>query len=92
MAKCDLYKPEQEPMRQYTSTHMEVKPAIGVVANCDRLNVRKKPHRGSDVLTVIEEDNTVEIDLYKSTKNWYFVKTESGIEGYSMADYIVRKK
>lgn len=92
MAKRELYKPEQEPMRQCTTTRMEVKPVIGVVANCDRLNVRKKPHRSQNVLTVIEEDETVEIDLYKSTKNWYFVKTESGVEGYSMADYIVRQK
>ena len=92
MAVRNLYKPEQEPMRQYTSTSMDVKPVFGVVANCDRLNVRKKPHRGQNVLTVIEEDEIVEITMHKSTKNWYFVKTESGVEGYCMADYIVRKR
>ena len=90
MAKRDLYKPEQESV-QYTTTAAP-KPVYGIVANCDRLTVRKKPHRASDVLTVIEEDETVEITMYESTKNWYYVKTESGVEGYCMKDYIVRKK
>lgn len=89
MAKHDLYKPEQESM-QYTTA--VPKPVYGTVANCDRLNVRKKPHRASEVLTVIEEDETVEITMYESTKSWYYVKTESGVEGYCMKDYIVRKK
>lgn len=89
MAVHKLYKPE-EGSTQYTTTSF--KPIYGTVANCDRLNVRKKPHRGSDVLTVIEEDDTVEIDVCESTKNWYYVKTESGVEGYCMKDYIVREK
>lgn len=89
MATHDLYKPEQGSM-QYTST--VTKTVYGIVANCDRLNVRKKPHRCSDVLTVIEEDEIVEITTYESTKSWYYVKTESGVEGYCMKDYIVRKK
>ena len=92
MAKRNLYKPEQEPTMQYTSTNMEVKPVYGTVSNCTRLNVRKKPHRGSEVLTIIEEDDTVEITMHKSTRSWYYVKTESGVEGYCMQDYIVREK
>ena len=91
MAVHNLYKPEQESV-QYTVTTTEMKPTYGVVSNCDRLNVRKKPHRGQNVLTVIEEDETVEITMHKSTKNWYFVKTESGVEGYCMTDFIVLKK
>ena len=91
MAVRKLYNPEDEPMAQHTVV-AQPKPIYGIVANCDRLNVRKNPHRGSTVLTITEEDDTVEIDLSKSTKNWYYVVTESGVEGYSMRDYIVRKK
>lgn len=90
MAVRKLYNPEDE-QTQYTAV-TQPKPIYGTVANCDRLNVRKNPHRGAEVLTVIEEDDTVEITLSKSTKNWYRVKTESGIEGYSMRDYIVCEK
>lgn len=89
MAVRKLYNPEQESTQH---TVKEPKPVYGTVVNCDRLNVRNNPHRGSEVLTIIEEDDTVEIVFGKSTKNWYYVKTESGIEGYSMRDYIVRKK
>jgi len=29
------------------------KPVIGVVSNCDRLNVREKPFKGANVLTIL---------------------------------------
>lgn len=90
MAVRKLYKPEDES-EQYTVV-TQYKPTYGTVTNCDRLNVRKNPHRSSDVLTVIEEDDTVEIVLSKSTKCWYYIITESGVEGYSMRDFIVSKK
>lgn len=92
MAKRNLYNPEQESMSVHTNPTTVTKPVYGVVTNCTRLNVRKKPHRGSDVLEIIEEDDTVTIIMHKSTRNWYYVQTESGTEGYSMADYIVRQK
>lgn len=91
MAKHNMYKPEPGPM-QYTTTTDAVKPVYGIVANCSRLNVRKKPHRSSEVLTVIEEDDIITIEMYESTRNWYYVKTESGVEGYCMKDFIVLKK
>lgn len=90
MAKRNLYIPEVESDVEYTV--VEEKPVYGVVANCDRLNVRKNPHRGSDVRTIIEEDEEVTIIMSKSTRNWYYVKTESGVSGYCMADFIKRKK
>lgn len=83
MAVRKLYKPEQEPMQQETM--------YGIVGNCTRLNVRKKPNRGSEVLTIIEQYEPVIVMLHKSTQKWYYVKTKSGVEGYCMADY-VRKR
>ena len=87
MAKHNLHEPEIE-----VETSLEEKPRFGIVANCDRLNVRNKPNRSSEVLAVIEEDEEVAIFMSKSTRNWYYVQTESGVKGYSMADYIIRKK
>lgn len=91
MAKRNLYIPEQEQTVHHVTPVIE-QPKMGTVANCSRLNVRKKPHRGSEVVTIIEEDETVVITMSKSTRNWYYVKTESGEEGYCMADFIVLKK
>lgn len=89
MAKRNLYEVE----RGYEDASIpKEKLTFGVVAKCDRLNVRKKPHRTSEVLEIIEEDAPVTITMSKSTQNWYYVKTESGTEGYCMTDYIVRKK
>lgn len=91
MAKHNLYKPEQEPM-QYTTTSTKPKTTHGIVTNCSRLNVRKRPHRSSEVLTILDEDDIVEITMYESTRNWYYVTTESGVVGYCMKDFIVLKK
>jgi uncharacterized protein YgiM (DUF1202 family) len=70
----------------------EVKPVektkTGVVSNCERLNVRKNPNRNAEVLTIIEEDDVVNVFPSKSTRNWFFVQTESGVEGFCMADYV----
>ena len=87
MAKRRMPRPEQE-QAEYVYTVVKVTPVYGTVANCSRLNVRKRPHRGSEVLLVIEEDDEVEIIIAKSTRNWHYVKTDSGIEGYCMKDYI----
>ena len=89
MAKHNLYEVDRD--HEQAPTPKE-RPKFGVVVNCDRLNVRKRPHRLSEVLTIIEEDESVTITMSKSTHNWYYVKTESGVEGYCMTDFIDRKR
>ena len=67
------------------------KEETGVVFNCQKLNVRKKASPASEVLGVIDADSEVIIDLDKSTKSFYKVTTESGIEGFCMTKYIKKK-
>ena len=66
-------------------------PVNGKVVGCERLNVRKLPDKNSEILGVITEDSKVQIDLSKSTTNWYAVYTAAGLEGYCMKNYISTK-
>lgn len=63
-------------------------PAIGVVANCSKLNVRIKPAAGAQVVTVIDAGTQVEIDESKSTAEWYKVIVPTVNEGYCMRKFI----
>ena len=63
-------------------------PMVGIVVDCPRLNVRVKPHADADVVCIIERDSKVMIDEENSTKNFYKICTEVGIEGYCMKRFI----
>lgn len=68
----------------------EAAPAtVGVVYKCEKLNLRKKPTKDSDVLTVVPADTEVEIiDIDKSVgKAWYKVSVD-GVVGFCMKEYI----
>ncbi len=63
-------------------------PVIGIVTGCPRLNVRVNPRVDADVICIIERDSEVMIDEEDSTKNFYKICTEQGIEGYCMRQFI----
>ena len=63
-------------------------PVIGIVTDCPRLNVRVNPRADADVICIIERDSKVMIDEEDSTKNFYKICTEQGIEGYCMKQFI----
>ena len=71
-----------------------VKPVIessreeGVVANCGKLNVRANPSTNAAVVCVLNANAKVGINVKKSNKEWFYVLTEDGIEGYCMKQYI----
>lgn len=59
----------------------------GAVRNCKRLNLRKEPSKSSEVLCVLLEDESVLIDLEKSTDDFYNISAR-GIDGYCMKQFI----
>ena len=61
---------------------------IGVVTNCVKLNVRKEPVADAEILTEIPLAAEVQVDVLKSTEDFYKVTTGVGIEGYCVKDYI----
>lgn len=69
-----------------------LKPKLAYVDNCERLNVRTKPSKNSDVLGIIEKGMAVEINDQFSTTSFYSVTAllANGVKltGYCMKEYI----
>lgn len=80
--KCeDVLKTETE----------EIKPLIGIVNWCSRLNIRKKPNIKAEVIKVINANDKVTIFADKSNKDWYCVRVTDTIEGFCMKKFITIK-
>lgn len=67
------------------------KPVYGTVFNCKKLNVRKKPKGDADVVTVINADTKVSIDMDESTADFYKVTLKGGAYGFCKKEYIKTK-
>lgn len=64
---------------------------VGVVDNCDKLNVRRNPTLSATPLAVINKGDEVQIDTANSTDEWYKICTANGVEGYCMKKFITIK-
>lgn len=62
--------------------------AKGIVANCAKLNVRSKPITSADVVTVLNVGDEISIDVDKSNKEWYKIRTADGVKGYCMRKFV----
>ena len=65
-----------------------IKPTIGIVTNCPKLNVRKMANKNSDIVCVIDAAVELEIDEQNSTVNFYKVRLADGREGFCMKQFI----
>lgn len=63
----------------------------GVVSNCAKLNVRAEPNVTADIVSVLDNNSEINIDVAKSDKNWFYVCTAAGIEGYCMRKFVNAK-
>lgn len=66
----------------------EVEMPIGVVIDCDRLNIRTQPSPMATVVCTVERGEQLAIDKSESTDLFYKVYAEIGAEGYCMKQYI----
>lgn len=60
----------------------------GMVIDCFKLNIRKKPTLKSDVISVVNLNATLDINKAKSITDWYFVTDDDGHSGYCMKQYV----
>ena len=60
----------------------------GVVVNCAKLNVREEPSTNSDIVCVLDVMSEIEIDVEKSTDEWFKICTAIGVEGYCMRKFV----
>lgn len=78
-----------EPVKTAKPEPVKVK-RLGVVVNCDLLNVRERPSRNAAILCMLLCDS--EVEIVDDVGAFYKVITEVGLEGFCMKDYInVRK-
>ena len=77
-------------MNEEENTEEEPKPIIrveGTVGNCDRLNVRVKPSKDSTVCYILNNGDSVMVNLEESTEDFYKVYTIN-MDGYCMKQFI----
>lgn len=76
------------PMVETVETVTLPKTVEGVVTGCAKLNVRAEPSVTADVVCVLNAMSEIEIDVDKSTFEWFHICTASGIEGYCMRKFV----
>ena len=62
-----------------------------VVVTTDRLNVRKGPSKDTEVLNIVSKDEKLLINDPKLIEGFYSITTSSGIKGYVMKEFVVKK-
>lgn len=61
---------------------------IGTVTCKKFLNVRAKPSEDARIIATIRNGEIVEIDQNEQIEGWYKVRTEQGVFGFCMSEYI----
>ena len=61
---------------------------LGVVVDCDKLNIRKGPSINTDIVCMIDASTNLIVDYESSTDEFYKICTYAGIEGYCMKKFV----
>ena len=77
---------DEEVVENANGEPSKAKTVIGSVIDCKLLNVRREPNMTANILTRIEEGETVRI--LDETNGFYKVQTNKGIIGFCMWNYI----
>ena len=70
----------------------EVKTAEGIIANCSKVNIRKEPVKGDNVISVLEAGAKVTIIVEDGNPDWYKVVIKGKKTGYCMKKFISVKQ
>ena len=77
---------DEEVVENANGEPLKPKTVIGSVIDCKLLNVRREPNMTANILTRIEEGETVRI--LDEMNGFYKVQTNKGIIGFCMWNYI----
>lgn len=77
---------DEEVVENANGEPSKPKTVIGSVIDCKLLNVRSEPNMTANILTTIEEGETVRI--LDEMNGFYKVQTNNGIIGFCMWNYI----
>ena len=76
------------PMNETIETKSLPETVSGMVVGCARLNVRSAANLFADVVCTLNAQSEIEINVEKSDKDWFYIYTATGIEGYCMRKYV----
>lgn len=86
----EVVKPAVAP--ELVNETIETKPlpetVSGMVVGCAKLNVRKEPSLFADIVCALNVQSEIEIDVEKSDKDWFYICTATGAEGYCMRKFV----
>jgi hypothetical protein len=80
---CETNNPDPEAQTQAVNTDPEPEAVIGVVVNCERLNIRAEAKADAKIVGTFFKGQEIEIYLDTSTDDFYDVNV-----GYCMKQYI----
>ena len=82
--------PTPAPIEPEEKTEVEIK--AGLIVGCNRVNIREEASTTSNVVTVLEKDSVVNVNLEESTDDFYRIflaKTDGEIiSGYCMKSFV----
>lgn len=86
----EVVKPAVTPalVNETVETKPLPKTVEGMVVGCAKLNVRKEPNLFADIVCALNVQSEIEIDVEKSNKDWFYICTATGIEGYCMRKFV----
>ena len=86
----EVVKPVVTPalVNETVETKPLPKTVEGMVVGCAKLNVRKEPNLFADIVCALNVQSEIEIDVEKSDKDWFYICTATGIEGYCMRKFV----
>lgn len=76
------------PVQETVETVTLPKTVTGTIAGCAKLNVRSDASLFADVVCTLDVMSEIMIDVDKSTKDWLYICTATGIEGYCMRKFV----
>lgn len=92
VAEVTEAKVETAPVVELVNENVETKPipktVDGMVVGCAKLNVRAEANLFAEVVCTLNAQSEIEIDVEKSNRDWFYICTATGIEGYCMRKYV----
>lgn len=80
--------PEIDLVEETVETVAVPETVEGVVVNCAKLNVRAEAKPTAEVVAILDATSEIEINLAKSTDEFFSICTATGIEGYCMRKFV----
>ena len=86
--ETEVVIPDIEAVVEAVDVTVVRKTVPGVVADCNKLNVRVAPNSSATVICVLDVGTEIEVNVTDSTDEWFSICTAAGIEGYCMRKFV----